>query len=218
MVIKPYFIVGKSSVEHSTLSSWENELELQNINLIKLNIIDTYLNLTLKTIAMMKWVSMFCNSTKFIAKVDDDTLVDITNLKLVISAAQRCNLTNTFMGRYIGEHRISPPGKANMRWHINNQAYPSDTWPSYTQGLMYIFTSDICDTVLRRVLDRFTPIVNIEDVFLTGIVRVLEVIHLTPFPMRFKSKCIDTEGKCQRIIARTDYDFINKKFKRQTVP
>ena len=44
------------------------------------NFIDSYGNLTLKTMMGLKWASRYCWRAKFVYKVDDDMFVNVENL------------------------------------------------------------------------------------------------------------------------------------------
>ena len=125
--------------------------------------------------AMVKWVSLYCNTPKFIAKIDDDTLVNIPKLLNRLSMATDQNLTKTIIGRVSKPHLIP---RNNSVWNINNESFPLDTWPTYVNGFLYVFTNDITERILKRIINVTTPVVNIEDIFLTGIVRSLENIPL----------------------------------------
>ncbi|KAK8764334.1 hypothetical protein V5799_033058 [Amblyomma americanum] len=41
---------------------------------------DSYRNLTLKTVFLLKWAYMHCSSTRFVMKADDDVFVNVNNL------------------------------------------------------------------------------------------------------------------------------------------
>ena len=41
---------------------------------------DTYNNLTLKTMAIMEWVSTYCNKAGYVLKTDDDMFINVPNL------------------------------------------------------------------------------------------------------------------------------------------
>jgi beta-1,3-galactosyltransferase 1 len=61
-------------------ASLEQEHEQYN-DLVQHNFIDSFANLTLKTTFLLKWIlSNECQTSKFIFKTDDDTLVNPTQL------------------------------------------------------------------------------------------------------------------------------------------
>ena len=49
-------------------------------DIIMENFIDSYGNLTLKTMMGLKWASRYCGRAKFVYKVDDDMFVNVQNL------------------------------------------------------------------------------------------------------------------------------------------
>ncbi len=57
----------------------ENEKQLYD-DLILTNSIDSYDNLTLKTMATLEWIDTYCNKSKYILKTDDDMFIHVPNL------------------------------------------------------------------------------------------------------------------------------------------
>ena len=216
LIIKPYFLIGKTELPPASEFSLEAKLHARKIEFIKLNIRDTYLNLSLKTIGMMKWASLYCNTARFIAKVDDDTFVNIDNLLAVVFTASQCDFKNTIFGRIIKPHDIPKTGDARKLWGVSNATFPLVSWPAYANGYLYIFTNDIIDRVLARMLQRSTPVVNIEDVFLTGIVRVLEDISLTDIPIGSNCRYDRRSRKrFQQMVGVHYYDYMLKRCARK---
>ena len=60
---------------------------------------DTYNNLRLKTIFILKWVHLNCPKLKFIMKVDDDVFVNVPNLQNTLVHSRYS--TNLIMGSLI---------------------------------------------------------------------------------------------------------------------
>ncbi|KAI5635094.1 galactosyltransferase domain-containing protein [Phthorimaea operculella] len=80
---KLVFLLGMPSKVNSTIQKKiEEEIEAHN-DIIQEGFIDSYNNLTLKSIMMLKWVTKKCNeSVRYILKTDDDTYVNMPNLIL----------------------------------------------------------------------------------------------------------------------------------------
>lgn len=49
-------------------------------DIIQENFLDTYNNLTLKSVMMLKWVISNCNKAKFLMKTDDDMFINVAML------------------------------------------------------------------------------------------------------------------------------------------
>ena len=201
--VETYFLIGKSE-KLTQLKGTNQTAVLKSLNVIQTNIVDHYLNLTLKTMAMVKWVSLYCNSPKFIAKIDDDTLVNIPKLLNKLATAKNQNLTKTIIGRVAIPHLIP---RRNSIWNINNDSFPLDAWPTYVNGFLYVFTNDITQQVLKRILDVTTPVVNIEDIYLTGIVRSLENIAL--IDIRVEGDCSGKSLQDARNYGVHHYDLLH---------
>ena len=49
----------------------------ENHDIIQENYIESYWNLTRKTVGQMKWKQEYCNEAKYIAHLDDDVFVNV---------------------------------------------------------------------------------------------------------------------------------------------
>ena len=183
-------------------------LALEDV-VIQLNLEDSYLNLTLKSIAMLKWIHIFCNNARFIAKVDDDFLVSMDTLLNVLVEADKQQLNNTILGQTNLFRKWNASGHAGSIWNIDSSVYPLDTWPNYVDGHFYIITNDVIDRLLQRACKLDTPLINIEDIFLTGIVRVLENVTLTT--LRMFGRCSGSYlRENSTVLGVHHYDYITK--------
>ncbi len=45
-------------------------------DLVQENFIDSYRNLTLKTLMGIRWASIHCSNAKFVVKIDDDVIIN----------------------------------------------------------------------------------------------------------------------------------------------
>lgn len=80
-LVKIYFVIGKPHDQAD--DSIQNDIQYENHqfnDLIQFNFIDTYYNLTIKSLAMLRWSMVQCAMAKYVYKVDDDVIVNIENL------------------------------------------------------------------------------------------------------------------------------------------
>lgn len=49
-------------------------------DLIVASFVDSYDNLTLKTMASLEWIDNYCNQSEYILKTDDDMFINVPNL------------------------------------------------------------------------------------------------------------------------------------------
>jgi beta-1,3-galactosyltransferase 1 len=72
--------------------------------------VDTYNNLTIKTLMLLKWVKNNCNSTGYVMKTDDDVYINVKNLAVFVNRIPEADSQDILCGRLICSARpISDP-------------------------------------------------------------------------------------------------------------
>ena len=74
------FLLGNTASPDSGLEQEIREEEAGHGDIIREDFLDTYQNLTLKTLAGIKWTGQFCHQAEFVMKTDDDMYVNLVNL------------------------------------------------------------------------------------------------------------------------------------------
>ena len=160
------FLIGDQKEERpymNVLINKENEI-FQDI--IQADFIDTYDNLTLKSIALVHWVKTYCGSAEYILKIDDDVYV---NTKILVSFLQTKNATEKHM---IGLLRkdikvIRHQPKKHMKWVMSYEEYPNDTYPLYLLGAAYVISGSAVSALYDATFR--VPLFRLEDVYITGL-------------------------------------------------
>lgn len=108
------------------------------------NFIDTYRNLTLKSISVLKWMSSFCGNAKYGLKADDDVFI-------------------------IGSKQIGakPIQDKNSKWYTPKEDFGEREYPPYVSGTAYAFTIPAAKA-LYRVTGRVKAF-WLEDIYITGL-------------------------------------------------
>lgn len=152
------FVLGDGLDDVLSLSLSEENYEYGD--LIRGNFLDTYTNLTLKTISYLEWVDKYCNRAKYILKTDDDVFINVPRLMKFLSKRKK--------KRVIYGRRMKYSKK------------PFDTW--FCTGPAYVLSGDIIHDLYVQALK--THFMQNEDVFVTGIVaNILRIkrIHANSF-------------------------------------
>ncbi|KAL1423568.1 hypothetical protein MTO96_020952 [Rhipicephalus appendiculatus] len=136
---------------------------------------DTYRNLTIKTVFMLKWAYVNCSRTRFLLKVDDDMFVNVEKLLRFLKAHGE-NRTRPFLAGYVAQGRKTVR-RAGSRWYMPLAVYEPDWLPSYIHGSGYVVSRDAVRPLFTEALT--TPFLYVEDIFLTGIVAQKVGIELT---------------------------------------
>ena len=114
------------------LERLRDEASLFN-DIVQEDFVDSYKNLSLKTMAGMRWVTTYCANAKLVLKVDDDVIVNIKKLYEFVDKAVRKRkqqtLANTF---YCLVWPQSPPVRnISSRWYVSYDEYKPEYFPKY---------------------------------------------------------------------------------------
>ena len=140
------------------------EIEAQKYgDLIQFDFIDNYYNNTLKGISILRWINKFCSNSEFILKTDDDVVVDINEILRNLHRFESGISGSLFIGAGVDRWQF-------RKWHMPIQYYPQPTYPAYLNGPAYIMTTGISDRLLQTI-ERYSGfILDIDDMFITGII------------------------------------------------
>ena len=139
--MKVVFLVGETRNETLT-----KELHFESRlygDIIQEDFVDTYKNLTLKTVMGLKWVSAYCSKAKFALKVDDDTVVNVGNLLAYLNETSSKNVTleNTLLCRKLS-HKLVKRDES-VKFFISKKQFFPDEYPTYCDGPAYLLTTDV---------------------------------------------------------------------------
>ncbi|GFT22576.1 hexosyltransferase [Nephila pilipes] len=158
--IRTVFVVGRSKIP-KVQQRLELEAE-QNDDIVGLEIVDSYSNLTAKHLAGLRWSLKNCPGSSFIMKADDDVLVDVRRAIKVLKSAFSENILAC---------RIVPEGTSPRRsgkWMITREDYPSREYPEYCSGLAYFGALPTIAKIYEAAMSGEVPYLWIDDVFVTG--------------------------------------------------
>ena len=185
------FFIGSSALLNSTAEQKDIENEARHFGDIhQADFIDTYKNLTLKSISILQYISSHCPNARYIAKVDDDVYVNVSLLLTTLrnqrpkrpkpesKATHDKNAMRTATFR--GANDSSPPPFAlgckfdrakpirdkKNKWYTSEESYRSKRYPSYLSGTAYFMSGRAALRVYMATLK--TPVFWLEDIYITG--------------------------------------------------
>ncbi|XP_073507043.1 beta-1,3-galactosyltransferase 1-like [Phyllobates terribilis] len=142
-------------------------------DIVQQDFMDTYYNLTLKTLMGMEWVTKFCPSASYIMKVDSDMFLNIDYLIHNIIYPNLPIHTNYFTGHIFTYSR--PLRITSSKWYVPKEIYPNNTYPPYCSGTGYVFSADMATKIYDVAQE--LRLIPIEDSFM-GI--CLFELHIPP--------------------------------------
>lgn len=147
-------------------------------DIIQEDFIDSYNNLTLKTIMAFKWASLKCKVAKFFMKTDDDMFV---NLKSLMDTVKKYSFVlEKGIGGYCNLSR--EPIRSNTdKWSVTYEMYPHKLYPPYCSGTGYVTNLNVVEKVYQVSKD--VPFIYLEDVYVSLCLERLRlnVTHLPGF-------------------------------------
>lgn len=145
----------------------EEESKL-HADIIQMNFMDSYQNLTIKTMIMMKWLATHCPNSFYAMKVDADIFVNVFYLVEWLRSSPRLGFIT---GSVIRDG--SPRRTPNSKWYLSEKLFPEDSFPPYVSGAGYVFSSDLAGRISWA--SRFVRMIPLEDVYVGLCLRVLGV-------------------------------------------
>ncbi|KAM4640592.1 beta-1,3-galactosyltransferase 2-like [Discoglossus pictus] len=128
-------------------------------DIIQKDFIDTYRNLTIKTIMGMEWVATYCPNASYVMKTDSDMFVNIGRLFSLLQPDQP-HKNNFFTGHFIGG---VPHRNKDSKWYMPPSLYPDAKYPDFCSGTGYVFSADVVLKIYRSSFK--VNFLYLEDVF-----------------------------------------------------
>ncbi|XP_013871273.1 beta-1,3-galactosyltransferase 2 isoform X2 [Austrofundulus limnaeus] len=174
------FMLGLSHEVDDEKLKQENE---QHHDLIQSNFMDTYLNLTIKTMVIMDWLAKRCPTAAYAMKVDSDMFLNIDNLVIMLQKPEIPKM-NYLTGLLMWNRPVVR--SKNSKWYVPEELYPEPLYPTYTLGMGYIFSNDLPKKFVE-VSKAIKPF-NIEDAYIGMCIKKLGYAPTSPpDPSQFQS-------------------------------
>ena len=154
------FIIGKQSRSVEFQMKLKHEYDTYE-DILQGDFIDSYRNLTLKTIAGLEWVSQNCNQAKLVMKIDDDVYLHFNNLMAALDLYKE--ELQTSVGGYCVRYGY-PERNPTSKFYFSYEDYPHDTYPPYCSGTAYVTSLSVAKQLYAVSKD--VKLFPFEDVFI----------------------------------------------------
>lgn len=170
------FMLGATNVQ-----SIEDSLEAESYmysDIIRGRFIDSYNNLTLKTISSLEWVDTYCTHADFVLKTDDDMFINV--LRLMAFIDKHKSNERVIYGRLAKKWK--PIRNKRSKYYVSPEQYFAPVFPQFTTGPAYLISGSAVHDLYKKSLAQ--TYLKLEDVFMTGIVAQLvnaKRVHINEF-------------------------------------
>jgi len=159
------FFLGVSPDLDDGLQSRVDKEAIVHNDIVQENYLDTYKNLSIKSVSITRWVSEFCSTAKFVIKSDPDVLIRPT---VLLGAMRRKSLEYpVFVIGQIMKYR--PNRNPKSKWYVSFDEYREMRYPKFALGPTYGFTVQAAALLYQASVE--IPFFFLEDVFVTGMCR-----------------------------------------------
>ncbi|XP_053391641.1 beta-1,3-galactosyltransferase 1-like [Mercenaria mercenaria] len=164
--VRYVFLLGDRSDYGAQMSDIKENAKYKDI--IKGSFIDTYRNLTYKTILGLKWAVSFCSTAKFVLKTDDDVYVNIPNILKLINNKKE-DLDKALVGHCTSIQAVER--RVSSKSYIPKNIYTNDMYLPFCSGTGYISSMDLIKDIYKVSINvTFFPL---EDVYIGMCAKVL---------------------------------------------
>ncbi|XP_061185723.1 beta-1,3-galactosyltransferase 5-like [Saccostrea echinata] len=156
------FVLGKS--KHAALQDLAHTEKLIYNDIVFEDVLETYENLTRKSIAILRWTVSFCSKVRYLLKIDDDMFLNLPRLLRYLTEFSQ---VNTILGCKVSH--TAPFRNPFSKWYVSHDQYEDREYPEYIAGTAYLISGDVIYD-LYQATDK-VPYFIFEDVFITGLCR-----------------------------------------------
>ncbi|XP_045210112.2 beta-1,3-galactosyltransferase 1-like [Mercenaria mercenaria] len=138
-------------------------------DIIKEDFIDSYMNLTYKTIMGFKWAATKCAHALFVMKTDDDMFVNIPNVLKITKGPLSGILQSAIAGSC--NQKAKPIRNRKSKWYASVDSYPQQFYPGFCSGTGYVTSMNVAAKIYR--ISPSVPFFHLEDVYVSLCLRKL---------------------------------------------
>ena len=148
---------------------------LSHGDIIQADFVDSYGNLTYKTMSLVHWALNFCKNFDYIIKTDDDVYMNVDNFMTLLKSTRSKHGDSFILGSVNGVG-FEVVRSNDSKWYVPKERYPLRFYPPYVLGGGYAITQRAATALCQAAYSE--PFFFIEDVFLTGFTRKLTNVTL----------------------------------------
>lgn len=130
-------------------------------DIVKEDFMDTYSNLTYKTIMGFKLVTTICDKARYVMKTDDDMFVNIPKLIDKMDQIGEQTLSKTIIG--VCHQTGSPIRDKKSKWYASPKSFPQNSYPGFCSGTGYATSAIVVKEIYK--ISPHVPFFHLEDVY-----------------------------------------------------
>ncbi len=162
----------------------------QHRDLLQSNFVDSYFNLTIKTMVIMDWLATRCPQAAYAMKVDSDMYINLENLMSLLLSPNTPR-QNYITGFLMWNQNVIRNKKS--KYYVSEELYPKPKYPTYVLGVGYVFSNDLPKKIVEASKE-LKPF-NMEDAYVGTCLKWLGIKpSRSPDPSQFKTYMKDSNS------------------------
>ncbi|XP_034252647.1 beta-1,3-galactosyltransferase 1-like [Thrips palmi] len=162
------FLLGDP--DNATLQSIVEEESRRYGDIVQEGFIDSYNNLTVKSVMLLKWVTQRCSNALYVMKTDDDTMVSLASLQsfLMLHQASIAKPNSRKVPLLTGNLicGAKPILDSTDKWYMPRYIFSGRTYPNYLSGSGYVMSQEAVQALYDAA--QRVSLIPLEDVYITG--------------------------------------------------
>ncbi|XP_037026818.1 beta-1,3-galactosyltransferase 5-like [Bradysia coprophila] len=178
-ILAVVFLLANSDAHNNDVDRNKLQVESDRFgDIIMGDFVDSYRNLTLKTIMAYDWLTSHCREAQFVVKTDDDVVVNIFELTRRLDSLSPAEMVSSNIWCRVDQNE-STVTNISSKFYASPVDFPNDKFPNHCSGLGYVTTFDVIERIMDDISKSFPArVCTHEDVFMTGVV----VTHINSNP------------------------------------
>ncbi|XP_071983408.1 beta-1,3-galactosyltransferase 2-like [Engystomops pustulosus] len=169
------FLLGTDATSTNSTKQALTEESQKYHDIILQDYMDTYNNLTIKSLMGFKWIATYCPQIPYVMKTDSDMFVNTEYLIKKLLLPDKPPRKNYITGYLMTD--FSPNRNTQSKWYMSPELYPGERYPVFCSGTGYVFSGDLAEKIFK--VSARIKLLHLEDVFV-GI--CLQKLGISPVP------------------------------------
>ncbi|XP_067943260.1 beta-1,3-galactosyltransferase 1-like [Watersipora subatra] len=156
---KYVFVIGR--VDNDAIQDLLDKENEEHGDILQGNFTDSYENLTIKSIFLVRWTALKCPQAKYLLKIDEDVYTILDNVRKYF---KRESFNEYSIAGSIVK-KAKPIRDPDSKWYAGT--YSGAVYPTSASGMAYAFSQSLLEPLFKAAIN--TPFFRLEDVFLSGL-------------------------------------------------
>ncbi|XP_062869461.1 beta-1,3-galactosyltransferase 2-like [Trichomycterus rosablanca] len=159
-VIRLFFVLGQPGREGQEEEQQKLIQESEEFHdIVQSNFMDSYNNLTIKTMIILEWLTSYCRNASYAMKIDSDIFL---NLDVLVNMLLKAPIEKYMTGLVAKGAMVRREPRS--KWYLPKTVYFEDFYPPYALGLAYVMSLDLPEKLVEGA--KQVKAVYIEDIYL----------------------------------------------------